>query len=269
MVPSPFSFLTVAWERRALLGQLVRRDLEGRYKGSMAGVVWAFVTPMAMLAAYAFVFGVVFRARWGNDGSSPAAFALNMFAGMTVHQIFCEILNRAPRLVVDNVNFVKRVVFPLELLVWSLLGSVLVHGMIGLAILAGFKLVVDGTIPPTAPLVVLILLPLTLFALGIGWLLASLGVFVRDIAQFTTVLTSLLLFLSPVFYPASALPDGFRAVMYLNPLTYAIEQSRRVMIEGLAPDWALVGVALAVGWLAAWLGFAFFRRTRGAFADVV
>lgn len=251
------------------MGQLVRRDLESRYKGSMAGIIWAFVTPMAMLAAYAFVFGVVFRAKWGGADSDPTVFALNMFAGMTVHQFFCEILSRAPRLVIDNVNFVKRVVFPLELLVWSLLGSALVHGVIGLAILAGFKLIVDGSLPATAPLAILILLPLTLFALGIGWVLAALGVFVRDISQFMAVITSLLLFLSPVFYPASALPAGFRAAVYLNPLTYAIEQTRRVMIDGSAPDWGLLGVALLLGWLVAWFGFAFFQRTRGAFADVV
>lgn len=263
---TPFSR---AWQQRVLLTQLTVRDLRGRYRGSAAGIAWAFLTPLLMLAVYTFVFSVVFRARWGGVDSGTTSFAVNMFAGIIVHQFFAECINRAPRLIVDNPNYVKRVVFPLDLLAWSTLGSALIHGAIGLGILLAFQLLVTGKLALTAPLVIFVLAPLVLFTLGISWFLASLGVYLRDIAQVTGTLTTILLFLSPVFYPASALPPVFRAAMYLNPLTYAIEQTRLVMVEGAPPDWQVLLLATLIGWVAATAGFEWFQRTKGGFADVL
>lgn len=266
---SPAAFLTAAWRQRGLLRDLVVRDIAGRYRGSAMGVLWSLLTPLVMLAVYTFVFSVVFQARWGGAEAGRATFAVNLFAGMIVHGLLSECLTRAPTLIVSNANYVKRVVFPLELLPWMSLGSALFHALVSLGVLLAFILLLTGGLPWTAPLVLLVWLPLLLLALGLSWLLASLGVFLRDIAQVMGSLTTVLLFLSPVFYPASALPESFRVWLYLNPLTFFIEQTRRVVIAGAAPDWPGLALALVAGMLAAMLGFAWFQKSRRGFADVL
>ncbi|AFL74596.1 ABC transporter permease [Thiocystis violascens] len=265
----PFDFLGSAWRQRTLLSDLVRRDIMGRYRGSAMGLLWSLITPMLMLAIYTFVFSVVFKARWGGTDDSRVFFAINLFAGMIVHGLLAECLNRAPVLVLQNVNYVKRVVFPLELLCWVSLGSALFHALIGLVVLMAFFLLSNGYVPLTAPLVVLVWLPLLLLTLGLSWLLASLGVFLRDISQIMGSVTTILLFLSPVFYPATALPESFRALLYLNPLTFFIEQTRFVMIAGTPPNWWQLAFALGLSLLVAMLGFAWFEKSRRGFADVL
>lgn len=262
-------FVSPAWRQRTLLRDLVRRDIAGRYRGSAAGVVWSLLTPMLMLAIYTFVFSVVFQARWGGAEESKVTFAINLFAGLIVHGLLAECLNRAPLLVLQNVNYVKRVVFPLDLLCWMSLGSALFHALISLAVLVVFFALANGHVHPTTPLVVLVWVPLLLLTLGVSWFLAALGVYLRDIAQLTGSITTILLFLSPVFYPATALPEGFRAVLYLNPLTWVIEQTRRVLIAGLPPSWSQLAVATLMGALAAMLGYAWFQKARRGFADVL
>ncbi len=232
------------------------------------GMVWSFVTPILMLAIYTFVFSVVFKARWGGE-DDRVAFAINLFAGMIVHGLVAECLNRAPTLILSNVNYVKRVVFPLDLLCWVSLGSALFHALVSLLVLIAFVLISQGHLPATVPLVLLVWLPLLLGTLGVSWFLASLGVFLRDIGQITGTVTTILLFLSPIFYPATSLPEPYRAVLYANPLTFIIEQTRLVLIAGTSPDWAGLGVAMAIGAVVAMLGFAWFEKSRRGFADVL
>jgi lipopolysaccharide transport system permease protein len=232
------------------------------------GIVWSFVTPVLMLAIYTFVFSVVFKARWGAQ-DDRVAFAINLFAGMIVHGLVAECLNRAPTLILSNVNYVKRVVFPLDLLCWVSLGSALFHALVSLLVLIGFILISQGHLPATVPLVLVIWLPLLLGTLGVSWLLASLGVFLRDIGQVTGTVTTILLFLSPIFYPATALPEPYRAVLYANPLTFIIEQTRLVLIAGTAPNWAGLSLAMVIGAVLAMLGFAWFEKSRRGFADVL
>ncbi|MBK1641621.1 sugar ABC transporter permease [Chromatium okenii] len=264
-------FLSPAWRRRVLLRDLIRRDIANRYRGSVFGVLWSLLTPLLMLAIYTFVFSVVFQARWNNDPTenSNVYFATNLFAGMIVHGLLAECLQRAPLLILQNVNYVKRVIFPLELLCWVSLGSALFHALISFIVLLGFSLFTNGSIPLTTPLVLVIWLPLLLLALGVSWLLASLGVFLRDIAQVMGSVTTILMFLSPVFYPATALPETFRTLLYLNPLTFFIEQTRNVLIIGSAPDWPHWLFALLLSTLVAMLGFAWFQKSRRGFADVL
>ena len=257
------------WKNRGLIAQMCRREVAGRYAGSFMGLQWAILNPLLMLAVYTFVFSVVFKARWGGAEEGKAQFALVLFAGLIVHALFAEVLNRAPGLIIVNVNYVKRVVFPLEVLPVIALGSALFHGIVSIGVLLIAFALLNGYLHWTVVLLPLVLLPLMILTLGLAWMLASIGVFVRDIGQSIGLLTMLLLFMSPVFFPLSALPPQFQAWMMLNPLTFIIEQAREVLIWGRPPDWmglfAYGVVALAV----AWAGFFWFQKTRKGFADVV
>ncbi len=267
--PGPLSPLTAIWEHRRLVLRLARRDLEARYRGSLLGLFWAVLTPLLMMAVYTFVFSVVFQARWGASTGGKAEFALLLLSGLILFTIFSDCVSRAPGLMLENVSYIKKVVFPLEILPAVALAVALVNATIGFVILELFAFALFGVPPLTTLLFPVILLPLCLVTLGMTWLLASLGVFLRDIRQMIGVLITMLMFLSPIFYPVSAIPEDYRPVILLNPLTLLLERARDALFWGKAPnplEWlAYSGVA----YLIAWLGFAWFQRTRKAFADVV
>lgn len=266
---SPAAMLKSLWGNRELIAQMTRREVVGRYKGSVMGLLWSFLNPLFMLAVYSFVFSVVFKARWSGSGESQTQFAVILFAGMTVHALFAEVLNRAPGIILGNVNYVKKVVFPLEILAVVSLGAALFHALVSLLVLLVAFAMLNGFIQWTAIFAPLVLLPLMLLSLGFGWILSSLGVFVRDIGQLIGVFTTALLFLSPVFFPVSALPESFQPWLNLNPLTFIIEQSREVLIWGNLPDWqGLTLYSIGAG-IFAWLGFFWFQKTRKGFADVL
>ncbi|WP_147653415.1 ABC transporter permease [Vulcaniibacterium gelatinicum] len=255
---------------RGLIRQLVRQEIVGRYRGSFMGLAWSLLTPILMLLIYTFVFSVVFGARWGGlPQGGKAAFAVVLFAGMAVFNVFADVVVRAPTLVVANANYVKRVVFPLEVLPVVQMGNALFHfGVSLLAWLVAAWLVLGG-VPWTAWLLPLVLGPLVLGTLGLAWLLASLGVFVRDLAQTVGLLVTALLFLTPIFYPLEAIPPEYRAWFGLNPLAHVVEQARALLIAGEVPGAGELALAWVVGVLAMWLGFAWFQKTRKGFADVL
>ncbi len=258
------------WRHRYLLGQIVRRELSARYRGSVLGVLWAFVAPLASLLVFTFVFSVVFKARWQTDGESgQVAFALLLFVGMLMFGFVSECLSRAPAAVLGQDSYVKKVVFPLEILPVATVGAALVNLLVGTAILLLGVLATTHTVPWTALLFPALLLPLALFVLGACWFVASLGVFLRDVGQAITPLLQMLLFLSPVFYPLSALPEAFRPWMSLNPLAFFIEQGRAVLVFGQLPGWGAWFLHLLCASAVAWLGGYWFHRTRHAFADVM
>lgn len=252
-----------------LIQQLAKRDVSGRYRGSIAGFGWSFFTPLLMLAVYTFVFSVVFQARWGVETGGREAFAIILFVGIIVHGLFAECVNRAPTLILAHGNYVKRVVFPLEILPLVTLVSALFHTAVSLAVLLVAQLLINGSLPWTALLFPLVLAPLVLTTIGFTWLLAGLGVYVRDISQVTAILTMVMLFLAPVFYPVSALPEPYQRWLYLNPLTFIIEQARVVLLWGDQPDWIGLGKHFAMGALVAWAGFWSFQKLRRGFADVI
>lgn len=258
------------WRNRQLIAQLTRREVAARYRGSIFGLAWSFLNPLLMLAVYTFVFSVVFKSRWGTDpNESRTQFALVLFAGMIVFNLFAEMFNRAPGLVVANVNYVKRIVFPLEILPFVALGSALFHSLISLGVLLLVQLVFNHSLPRTIVFLPVVVLPLILLSLGIGWFFAALGVYVRDIGQLTGVLVTVLLFSSAVFYPLSALPQKYQRLLALNPLVLIISESRQVLIYGLPPNWSVLGVLLLLGLLVAFFGFWWFQKTRNGFADVL
>ena len=268
---TPGSLLTGFWRERRLIGQLIKREVLGRYRGSFMGVAWSFLSPILMLVVYTFVFSVVFQAKWPGmmETGGKTRFALLLFVGVIAHGLIAEAITKAPALVVGNANYVKNVVFPLETLGWSLVGAAAFHACVSLLILLAAKWLLEGWVPLTAWWLPVVLLPLGFIALGAAWLFAALGVFIRDIAQLTGVFATVLMFLSPVFYPIAALPEQYRGWVELNPLTIAIEQSRAVLFAGVAPDamllaWFYLGSLVFMA-----LGYAWFQITRRGFADVL
>lgn len=252
-----------------LIGRMTRQQVVGRYRGSIAGLVWTFAHPLLMLGIYTIVFSVVFQVRWGAEVGDKVQFATILFAGLIVHSLFAECLMRSPSLVSGNVNYVKKVVFPLEVLPWVTVSTALFHAAMSLLVLVVFLLVSSFTLQWTLVLVPLVLLPFVLFTVGVSWFLSSLGVYVPDISQVTGLATTALLFLSPVFYPVSAIPQAWQPVLYLNPLTFIIEQVRAVVIWGNLPDWSGLAIYLGVGIASAMFGHLWFQRTRRGFADVL
>ncbi|HEY0198057.1 MAG TPA: ABC transporter permease [Rhodanobacter sp.] len=248
---------------------MARRDVIGRYRGSFIGLLWSFFNPLLMLAIYTFVFSVIFKSHWNVPGAEHTAFAVILFAGLNINSMFSECANKAPTLIIENTNFVKKVVFPLEILSWSTLGSALFHLMVSTVVLLVFELIVQGSVPWTAvlfPIVVIVFLP---FVVGTVWLLASLGVFLRDLKQAIGVITSILLFLAPVFYPKEQIPAAYRELLYLNPLTVIVESSQNVLVWGRMPHWGALGLYALASCLFAWFAFAWFERARKGFADVL
>jgi lipopolysaccharide transport system permease protein len=266
---NPLSVIQSLIAERGLVYQFVKREIAGRYKGSFLGLFWSFVNPLLLLSVYTFVFGVVFKSRWRPTSTDHFEFAVVMFVGMLTHGLLAECLTRAPGLIVANSNFVKRVVFPLEALTWITLGTALFHLFIASIILFGAILVWQHHIPLTALLAPIILVPYLFAIAGVTWFMMSLGVFLRDIGQLTGIVTSLLMFLAPVFYPVTSVPPAFRPIIYLNPLTFIIEQLRSVLIWGNGPDWIGLLIYLLCGYLFAWAGLWWFERTRPGFADVL
>jgi len=257
------------WRNRELLRALAGREILGRYRGSVLGVLWSFATPLLMLAVYTFVFGEIFKSRWGADGGSKSEFALLLFLGLIVFNLFAECVNRAPSLMVSNVNYVKKVVFPLEILPGALMLSALFHAVVGLGVWLVAYVLVYGLPCWTAVYLPLIVAPYLVFILGVSWVLASLGVYARDLSQLITIATAALMFLCPIFYPMAAVPEPYRLAIYLNPLTLIVEQVRDAMFWGRGPD----PLRLSMYWLFAMAvaraGFSFFQKTRKGFADVL
>lgn len=266
---SPVGAVRSLWANRQLIARMGQREIIGRYKGSAMGLAWSFITPLFMLAIYTFVFSVVFQARWGTSEESKTQFAVVLFAGLIVHTLFSDVINRAPQLVLGNVNYVKKVVFPLEILPVVQLLSATFHALVSVVVLIAAQLVFQGSLPITALLLPVVLLPFLLLTLGLAWCLASLGVFVRDVGQTISLVTSVMLFMSPVFFPVQSLPPAMQPWMHLNPLTFVIEQVREVVVWGRLPDWQGLAVYSLASIATAWLGFAWFQKTRKGFADVL
>jgi lipopolysaccharide transport system permease protein len=257
-------------DHRQLITQLIRQEIVGRYRGSMLGMLWSLVTPVLMLLIYTFVFSVVFGARWsGLEQGGKAGFAVVLFAGMAVFNVFSDVVVRAPLLVMANTNYVKRVVFPLEILPVVQMGNALFHFVISLLAWLVAAWWILGSVPVTALLLPLVMGPLVLGTLGVAWVLASLGVFVRDIAQTVGLLVTATLFLTPIFYPLNAIPAEYRGFIQLNPLTHVVVQARAVLIEGELPGAGALVLHWGAGLAVLWLGFAWFQKTRKGFADVV
>jgi lipopolysaccharide transport system permease protein len=254
---------------RHLATRLVQREIEGRYRGSYLGMLWSLVTPLFMLAIYTFVFSVVFHSRWPSGPADRAGFALTLFAGLIPFNVFTECINRAPSLIVGNPNYVKRVVFPLEVLPLSVLGSALFHAAVSLGVLVAGLLLFGRGVSATVLLLPVAAVPLVALSLAVSWFLASLGVYLRDTSYVVTIATQALFFVTPLFYPQEAVPAGFRPVLWLNPLTAVVDAFRRTMVFGQLPDWWTWGCVTAGSLVSMLLGYSWFMKTKSGFANVI
>lgn len=269
MVLKRESYVKSLWQHRVLIGMLTKREVVGRYKGSFFGLFWSFLQPLLMLAVYTFVFGVIFNSRWPEAQVSSSSFPAILFAGILIFNFFAECINRAPTLIQSNINFVKKVVFPLEIIPCVSMTSALVHAIISIIILVVFLLAVNGRLFWISLSLPLILLPLMIFILGMSWFLAAIGVFYRDVGQIVGVITSSMMFVCPIFYPITAIPEKYRFLIEMNPLTFFVENSRSVLVFGRTPDWNSLLFWYVISIFVAWTGKFVFRRLRHGFADVI
>lgn len=269
----PTSLVALAkslWLNRQLIIKMSKREVLGRYKGSVLGLAWSFINPILMLSVYTFVFSVVYKTRWAVGGEdSKTIFASVLFVGMIVHGLFAEVINRAPSLILVNVNYVKKVVFPLEILPVISMIVALFHCIISFSVLIVAFILFKGFLHWTVILIPLVLLPFVIFTLGLAWMLASIGVFLRDVGQVMGMVTTVIMFLSPVFYPLSAVPEKYIPFIMANPLTFIIQQAREILIWGHLPNWIGLSAYTFTAILVAWAGYTLFQKTRKEFSDVL
>lgn len=266
---NPLEILRSTWRNSGLIGELIKREVSGKYKGSFLGTFWSFFNPILMLTVYTFVFSVVFKARWNNADSTKGEFALILFSGLIIFNLFAECFARAPNTILQNANYVKKIVFPLEIFPIVAMGAALFHLFVSLIVWLIFHIIIVGIPPATSLLLPLVLLPLVLMTLGFSWLLSSLGVYLRDVSQIIGILTTALMFLSPIFYPLASLPKDYQGMFLLNPMTATIEQARTILIYGNLPDWHMLAVSTSISIVILWAGFAWFQKTRKGFSDVL
>ena len=267
---SQLSFLSSLIEHRELWWRLTDREVRGRYRGSVLGWGWTLITPLLMLAVYTFVFSSVFKARWsGLEEAGPIGFAVNLFAGLIVFNVFAECATQAPTLILSNANYVTKVIFPLEILGSVSVATALFHACTSTVVLLIFELLSTHTIPWTLLWLPLIWLPLGLGCLALSWLLSALGVFLRDLGQVMGVAVSMLMFLSTVFYPLSALPPHWQPLLSLNPLVRIIDQTRHVLVQARLPSLSYILVGTVISAVGAELSYRMFCRARRGFADVL
>ena len=264
------TFVASLVRNRELWWRLSEREVIGRYRGSILGWGWSLLTPLMMLGVYTFVFSTVFKARWGDlEQAGSLGFAINLFAGLITYNIFAECATEAPTLILNNTNYVTKVIFPLETLSAVSVSAALFHACTSTLVLLAFELIAIKQVPLTVLLLPLVWLPFLLGCLAMSWLVSALGVFLRDLGQVIGVMVSMLMFMSAVFYPLSALPAPLQTLLSLNPLVLVIEQSRRILVQGSAPNMAylLLGIGLMLALCE--LSFRLFKKAQRGFADVL
>jgi lipopolysaccharide transport system permease protein len=259
------------WElprRFDLIWPLARRMTVARYRGSALGLLWALLTPAVMIAVFTFLFAGVFGARF-TEGGTPLDYALYLFCGLLPWTAFSETLQQSSGVVIAHANLVKRVVFPLEALPVAQALAALVAQMFGTVALLLAALVIRRELHATLLWLPVLLVPQMLLTLGGAWLVASLGVFIRDTTQVLSLVLMAWLYLTPIIYPEQAVPARFRPALGLNPFTPLVRSYRRVLLEGATPDWAGLAYTTAFALTAFLLGYWWFARTRKNFADVI
>ena len=253
-----------------LTWQFTKRDVLGRYRGSFLGLGWSLVSPLLMLSLYTFVFSSILKARWpGVDVDSPLLYATNLFAGLIILNFINEVATKSSTLIIGHSNYVKRVVFPLEILGIATVLSAAFHSAISIGLLLLFQWVAAGSLSWSILAIPVLWLPLEIACLGLAWLISALGVYVRDTVQVINVALTLLLFLSPVFFPASAYPEAYKPLLSLNPLVWMIEEMRAITLNGDWPRLAPLLIALIASLFVAYGSRRLFQKARRGFADVL
>tara|TARA_B110000879_G_scaffold125809_1_gene166007 strand:+ start:360 stop:1088 length:729 start_codon:yes stop_codon:yes gene_type:complete len=241
----------------------------GRYQGSMLGSLWSILNPILLLLIYTFVFSKVFNVRWGTSTDGDVLFAQMLFCGLIAHGLLSEILTSSPNLILSQPNYVTKVVFPLEILPIVALNSAVFGTLISMLILLYSLIIFNFELNWTVVLIPLVIAPLVVLCLGVGWILAAIGVFIRDVGQLTGFLSTILLFMSPILYPLEAVPEKYQPLLNYSPLTLIIGELRKVVILGQLPDWYSLGIYMGVAIAVCGFGFYLFQKLRSGFADVI
>lgn len=257
------------FHQRYLLKQLIKQDIQQRYKGSVLGMVWSFMTPIFMLIIYTFVFSEIFQAKWEIDTNDKYEFAMVLFCGLSAFNMIAEVMNRSTSLVKSHINYVKKVIFPLELLPIVIVSTALFNCVISYIILTVAKLVLYRTISFTMYQILFCFIPLILLSLGMGYIISSFAVYLKDLENLISIIVTLLMYGSPVFFSISALPERFRFICEVNPLTYIIENFRRVALYNQNLDIKTWGISTIVSGVICVGGYSIFKRVKGGFADVL
>ena len=270
-IVNPIPNIKMIIQNHFLLGQLVRRNFEGRFKGSYLGLIWSFVQPLMMLSVYTFVFTYVLKAKFGVkiEDERVGAFAIIMFCGMAVFNVFSDTVNSCSTIVISNSNLVKKVVFPLELLPLSQAIVCFIFGLIWFVLLLVGVVLILQSLSWYALLVPVMLVPLFFFSCGCGFIVAAFGVYIRDLPYVISVVLQILFFMTPIFYSVKFVPERFQLFLYLNPLCEMVEQTRIVFLYGDQPNWLYVGILWVGSLLVFHFGFLLFRKLKKGFADVL
>jgi lipopolysaccharide transport system permease protein len=265
---NPLHIATELFRHRYLIVQLTRRDLLLKYRGSYLGIGWSFFYPLLLLLSFTFVFGKIFDSRWMQPAGHAAPLALIMYCGLIVFNIFSEVAGAAPRLIHGYQNYVKKIIFPVEILPVVVVFTASIHAAINMLILLlAIAVMSDGH--ATLLLIPIVMLPMLFFAFGIAWLLSAAGVFVRDLVHVMPVFVQISMFLSPVFYPVSTVPSFLQWFYRINPLSAVIEDLRRVALWGEMPHWGSWSITLLVSVIIAIISYTFFMHGKEEFADVL
>ena len=266
---TPREMVASFWRNHSLIYALSKREVVGRYRGSYFGILWSFINPLFMLIIYTFVFSMIFKARWNEQSDSKTEFALVLFAGLIVFNFFSECIIKAPNLMLSNVNYVKKVVFPLEILPWVSLYSALFHAAISLLVWLIAYGIFFGVPSVTILYIPVVIVPFALMIMGLSWILAGAGVYLRDIGQVISIFVSALMFLSPIFYSISSLPEKYQLMMLMNPLTIPVEEIRNCLFWGIEVNYGYLLVYGCLSFLICCAGFAWFQSVRKGFSDVL
>jgi lipopolysaccharide transport system permease protein len=268
---NPGEVITTLWRHRSLLWQFTVRNLEMRHRGSILGALWAVLNPLSMLAVYVFVFGYVFGGAFSRGDATRTGwdYGLGVFLGLAIFHVVSEALAAAPGIVVGQPNYVKKVIFPLEILPAAAVGSSVIHMFVTLAMVLVGSLF--GSVAPSWHLLWLpvIILPIVAMSLSLAWMVAALGVFFRDVSQLVGALITIIMFASAIFYPVESIPPAAWTVLQFNPLIHTLEMARGVLLWHQPPGLAPLAVLYVASFVAVVLGFAVFARLKRAFADVI
>lgn len=257
------------YQNRYLLGQLVKKDIEQKYKGSVLGILWSFIVPILMLIIYTFVFSEIFEAKWDIDTGDKYQFALVLFCGLSPFNLVGEVMNRSTVLIASNTNYVKKVIFPLELFPVVISLSAFFNCIINFIILIIARLILQKCISPTLYLSILAMIPLLILSIGLGLVISAMSVYLKDVGNVISVVVTILMYISPVFFPLSSVPESFRMICEVNPMTYIIENFRRVVLYDQYLNWKFYILSLAIAFVVFLFGKIVFMRAKEGFADVL
>lgn len=266
---SVVELIRVVTRNKDLIIALTKREIVGRYKGSVMGLLWSFFNPVLMLAVYTFVFGVVFKSKWPGGSGSQAEFALTLFSGLIIFNLFSECVTRAPLLIVGNINYVKKLIFPLEILPLVTVGAAFFHFLVSLLVWLFFYIYLFGLPSIESLYLLVIIMPLILLVIGLSWFLSSLGVYLRDVSQIVVILVTILMFMTPLFYATESLPVKYQSLMQMNPLSWLIEEARGVLLWNKTVAWVEWAMQMLYSFIIFLLGYFWFQKTRKGFADVL